>query len=182
MTIKQALVVATVVGLVASAAAAAPPKGWKTYTDTKHGWSISYPANFKVSTDYSPEGLDFPITGVSFSVPDSYAKGTNLDEASISVETRAGKDCKGAQFVDPVETEGKLKADGRVYRTATSSDAGMSKYYATSIFIIDGTCMAVRYFTHSTSPGVYDPPPKVFDDKKLDKLFDSIRATLTLKK
>ena len=180
--IKQALVVAMAMGLVAGAATAAPPKGWKSYTDAKAGWSVSYPANFTVNTKFTPEGMDAPITGVSFSVPDSYTKGTNLNEGHISVETRAGKNCKAAQFVDPVEDERTIEADGRVYRSATSSDAGMSQYYATSLFIVDGTCLAVRYFTHSTATGVFDPPPKEFDAKKLDKLFDSIRATLTLRK
>jgi hypothetical protein len=47
---------------------------------------------------------------------------------------------------------------------------------------VSGTCTAVTYFVHSTERTVIDPMPKEYDDAKLTKLFDSIRATLTLKK
>ena len=179
---RKSIVTGAAAAILLMGAAQAAPAEWKTYTDAKAGWSISYPANFVVNKDGETNGAPDGVKSTTFSVPESYGKGTNLNEASISVDTRPGKNCKPGQFVDPVEDVKTLKADGRTYIAATSSDAGMSQYYATSIFIVKGTCLAVRYFTHSTNRMVIDPPPKEFDDKKLTKLFDSVRATLVLKK
>ncbi|MBL6852205.1 MAG: hypothetical protein ISS15_17230 [Alphaproteobacteria bacterium] len=182
MTIRRVLVVATMLGAAATAATAAPPKGWKTYTDAKNGWSISYPANFTVDPKYQSIEIDPPVHGVSFSIPESYTKGTNLDDALVAVEVLPGKNCKPAQFLSDPEEVKTLKADGRTYVTAFMPDSGMMQQRSTNLFLISGTCTAVTYFVHSTERTVIDPPPKQYDDARLTKLFDSIRATFTLKK
>lgn len=168
--------------LALSSAAAAPPKGWKTYTDAKGGWSISYPANFTVDKTYESIAVDPAVHGVSFAVPESYGKGTNLNEAMVTVQVLPGKNCKLSQFLGDPEEVKALNADGRTYMTAMMPDSGMMQQRNTYVFLIKGTCAAVTYFVHSTERTVIEPMPKEYDDKKLTKLFDSIRATFTLKK
>jgi len=181
MAVRQVVVAALAVAAVAGAAHAAPA-GWKTYTDAKGGWSISYPANFTVDTKYQSLAMDPPVNGVSFSVPESYGRGTNLNEALVSVEMLPGRNCKPSQFLsDPEETK-TVKADGRTYITATMPDGGMSQMRVTTLFLVSGTCTAVTYFVHSTQREVIDPMPKQYDDAKLTRLFDQIRATLTLRR
>jgi len=182
MTMKRALFVAVVLGVAAASAAAAPPKGWKTYTDAKAGWSISYPANFTVDTKYQSVTADPAVNGVSFAVPESFGKGTNLNEAMVTVQVLPGKDCKPARFLSDPEDVKTVKADGRTYTTATMPDGGMSQSRDTTLFLVSGTCTAVTYFVHSTERTVIDPMPKEYDAAKLTKLFDSIRATFTMKK
>jgi len=182
MRVERVLMAAAAVMEIAAPAAADAPKGWKTYTDAKAGWSISYPANFKVNRRYTYARLTPAIPGVSFSVPGSYTKGTNLEEGTLSVETLPGKACKPAQFLDDTPEDIKpLKADGRSYISANYHDAGMSHLATTELFVIEGTCTAVRYLASSVAAGALDPMPKEYDPVKLDKLFDSIRATLKLK-
>lgn len=182
MKIKQGLVVAAVATLAVTSASAATPKGWKTYTDARNGWSISYPANFTVDTHFTSMTVDPGVHGVSFSLPESWGKGTNLNEASVSVQVLPGRNCKPSQFLSDPEEVKTVKADGRTYITATMPDGGMSQMRDTTLFLVSGTCTAVSYFVHSTQREVIDPMPKQFDEKRLTKLFDSIRATLTLKK
>lgn len=179
MAVRQTGIAA--LALVAAAGMAdAAPAGWKTYTDAKAGWSIAYPANLVVDAGYK---FPYPETpGVSFAVPQSYTQGTNLNEAWLSVETVPGTNCKPDKFADGPEDIRTLKADGRTYITATASDSGMMQQRNSTLFVVSGTCTAVRYFVHSTERSVMDPPPKQFDEAKLTRLFDRMRATLTLKK
>ena len=182
MTMGRVLIGALVLGAAVLPAAADAPKGWKTYTDAKAGWSISYPANFAVDTQYQSLAMDPPVSGVSFSVPETWGKGTNLNEALVSVQVLPGKTCKPSQFLSDPEEVRTVKADGRTYLTATMPDGGMSQMRVTTLFLVSGTCTAVTYFVHSTQREVIDPMPKQYDDAKLTRLFDQIRATLTLRK
>lgn len=183
---SSALLAVTI--LAASAAAGAAPAGWKPYTDPKIGFTIAYPPGWTVNTHHESvsRGPDYPIPGVSFQIPPAMAAGTNLspDQTFIAVESQTGRNCKAAQFLDPVENEHSLKADGRIYDAASSGDAGAGNLYETRLFVIVGTspCIAVRYFIHSTNISNYDPGTvKAFDEKKLIAAFDAIRATLRLK-
>jgi hypothetical protein len=172
----------SILGLaLAALATSAVAADWKAYTDDRRGWSISYPADFRVDRDYRYEIVTPSPTGVSFAVPRSMKRGTNLNEAALSVERLPGRNCRPAQFVDDPQDIAAVRADGRTYIKATGSDAGMSQYRDTTLFLVKGTCTAVRYFTHSTNPGVMDPPPREFDAARLTRLFDKMRATLKLR-
>ncbi|HEX4301613.1 MAG TPA: hypothetical protein VHZ78_02385 [Rhizomicrobium sp.] len=154
---------------------------WKHYTEPTLGWTIAYPADWKIDTHYS--SVDKAIAGVSFAIPDGYQPGTNLshDNTLLSVESLPGQNCTPGQFVDPAEDVHTVHADGRTYSAATSGDAGAGNFYDTSIFVVDGTspCIAVRYLVHSTNVGAYDPGTiKAFDAAKLTAAFNAIRATL----
>jgi hypothetical protein len=175
--------------LLAGGAANAAPAGWKTYTDPTFSFSIATPPGWKVETGYASAALgpDHPIPGVAFHIPPGMAKGTNLsaDNTFLAVEHSAGAGCGHAMFLSSSEDPHVVKADGRRYDAAEDGDAGAGNFYDTRLFVLTGTtpCMAVRYFIHSTNIGNYDPGTiRAFDEKKLIAAFDSIRATLTLKK
>lgn len=182
MNLSQTLLAAAAFAALAAPAAASP---WQHYSDATLGWSISYPQGWKADPNYvSPA---HGIHGVSFTIADSVQPGTNLshNNTAISVENLPGKDCKPSQFVDPADHVHKLRADGRTYLAADSEDAGAGNFYETRIFVIPGTspCLAVRYLIHSTNIGAYDPGTiKAFNEKKLVRMFDAIRASLILTK
>jgi hypothetical protein len=180
-----------VLGLAAIASiggAEAGPAGWQHYDDAKLGFSISVPPRWTIDTHYAFDALDpdKPIKGVSFTIPAAMTTGTNLStETRLSVESLPGKNCKPAQFVDPAENVGTLHANGHVFTTASSQDAGAGNFYETALFIADGTspCLAIRTLIHSTNIGAYDPGTvKKFNEKQLVAIFDAIRATFKITK
>jgi hypothetical protein len=184
---KPMLLTLAIAGLLTSAAAA--PAGWRHYTNTGLGYTIAYPANWKIDTQYvnGALGPGREIHGVAFTIPESFEPGTNLshNDTALSVESLPGHNCQPAQFVDPAEDVHTLHADGRTYTVASSGDAGAGNRYDTQVFVVDGTspCIAVRYFIHYTAVENFDPGSvKAFDRAKLIAAFDAIRATLKLGK
>jgi hypothetical protein len=186
---RTALVQLMTAALLVSQAAAAVPAGWKTFHDPRLGFTIAYPAGWRVDAHHESvsRGPDYPIPGVAFHIPAALAAGTNLspDQTFLSVESQPGSNSKPAVFLDPVESEHPLEADGRRYTVASSADAGAGNIYETRLFVLDGTspCIAVRYFVRSTNIHNYDPGTvKAYDARTLTSTFDAIRATLVLKK
>jgi hypothetical protein len=177
------------VGLAAIAGgAAAVPAGWHTYSDPKLGYAVSYPPDWKFEKDGAYSFSNPTLKGIAIHVPVRMTDGTNLSENSrFSVETLPGSNCTPAQFAsksaDPIEGVHSLKADGRSYTAALSDDPYPGHDDKSYLFVIKGTCIAVRYLVVASDLGAYDPGTvRAFDNKKLMALFDSIRATLTLKK
>ena len=175
------------VHLTSGSQGATVPSGWQTYFDPKLRASISYPPGWKLNRDYVSVSLgpDHTIKGIAVIIPDILARGTNLasDFTEVAVESIPGANCTPLQFLNPAEAIHKLKADGRVYSAASSSDSGAGENYDTFLFVVDGTspCIAVRYFIHYSNVENFDPGTvKAFDRSKLLKLFDDVRATLKL--
>jgi hypothetical protein len=172
--------------LVAAALLAAPAQArpWAHYSNATLGYAIAYPADWKIDMNYVSASLgpDHEIHGTAFHVPASMADGTNLStDTSLSVESIPGRSCKPAQFVDPAENVHKLHADGRTYIAASSEDAGAGNRYETQLFVVAGSCLAVRYFIHYAAIENFDPGTvKAFDRARLLRTFDAIRATLKL--
>jgi hypothetical protein len=165
------------------------PHGWKTYTDAKLGFSISYPADWRIDRSYVFTGFgpDHDIHGVAFTIPQSLAKGTNLSPnmTNVSVETVSGPGaCDATRFLPDPQDLRTLKNAGRTWSTANAQDAGAGNFYDIAVFALPGSkpCLAVRYFIHSTNIGNYDPGTvKAFDRVGLVKTFATIRRTLRLK-
>ena len=181
-------VVALTFAQASPAFADSAPAGWQAYTDAKLGYSISYPQDWKTDPNFVSVSLgpDHEIKGVAFVIPQSMTLGTNLEVSNteMSVESIAGRNCTAPQFVNPAQNIHKLNADGRTYTAATSRDAAAGNRYDTMLFILDGTepCIAVRHMIHYSAIQNYDPGTvRPFDRANLDKLFDSMRATLKLK-
>ena len=170
----------------AMASPSPPPTGWKTYTNHVLGYSISYPAGWRVDPKYVYAGFgpDYPIEGVAFEIPPSMAKGTNLsdDLTNVSVESRDGAGvCDARRFIPDPDDMHDVKAFGRTWSVATQDDAGMGNIYDITVFVVKGSnpCLAVRYFIHSTQIGNYDPGTvREFNRATLLRTFDKIRSTL----
>ncbi len=177
--------------ILAAHAAPAPvvPADWKSYSDTANGFSISYPADWKLERRYSYVGFgpDHEIHGVAFAIPASMAAGTNLSSnmTTVSVETLPDKGiCDARRFIPEPQDLKTLKNAGRVWSTANTADAGAGNLYDVAVFALPGTspCLAVRYVIHSTNIGNYDPGTvKAFDRVALIRKFAAIRHTLRLK-
>ena len=97
--------------LVAGTARAAPP-GLATYTDTKNGFAIDYPSDWKVNPNWVDKGYGFfqgdtddVHPGIAFTPSGDIAPGTTLqsDQLVFAIETpRTGAKCVASDFlVDP---------------------------------------------------------------------------------
>lgn len=165
--------------------ATAAPQGWKTYTDPRLGWSVSYPPDWRVDADYSIGApyADTTIRGVSFTAPAGYSQNTNLGSAVFSVETRPGKNCKPTQFSDFSDQILKVKADGRRYLSLQGEDGGAGQRDNVTIHVIEGTCLAVRYALHYSVFENFEPGSITrFDQKGLSRMFNAMRASLKVRK
>jgi len=161
---------------------------WPAYKSSKLGFSISHPEGWSVNPDftYTELGPGKSIAGVSFTIPEALAKGTNLSRDSyLSVETLAGAtDCTAAAFLpDGIEGPKTVEEDGTNWSVATMQDAGAGNFYDETVYAIPGTkpCIAVRYSIHSTNIANYDPGTvKEFDRAALIETFDEMRLSLVI--
>jgi len=173
-------------GPPASSAPASPdPAGWTRYKST--GFSIATPPGWTVDTgyDYQELGPGQDIHGVSFTIPASLAKGTNLSSNSyISVETLPSlKTCTASPFLSGAEAKPSVTQNGVTFSVAEATQGAAGNFYDETVYAAKGTspCIAVRYFIHSTNIGNYDPGTiKAFDGAALLAQFDAIRKTLVL--
>ena len=160
----------------------------QAYADGTEGFSVRYPAGYKINTDYRYQelGPGEEIGGVKFTIPQSTATGTNLSgyDTGVSVEEIPNtKDCQATLFVYPGAKTETVTDGGTQYSVATSTGAGAGNFYEEKIWAIPGTnpCVAVRYLIHSTN--IYNYPPgavKEFDRTSLLNQFDEIRRSLIL--
>ncbi len=167
-------------------AAQAAPAGWKTYTNKKDGYSISYPADWFLDKDYydgmAEQGAPH---GIGLSPPESLKTGTNFNDATFSVERTHDKDCTPDKFAGVAEAARPLSADGRTYDAVIHSEVSLGDTYHTQVFVVRGLsrCIAVLYRARINDMKRYIPAEaKPFDAHVLWKQMDAIRATLTFTK
>ena len=176
------LVFALVLG--ASAAAAAPP-GWSTYTDTKAGFAMDYPPDWKVDPHWVDKGYGFfqgdqddVHPGIAFMPTTDVAPGSLLqsDQLVLAVETpRAGAKCEAAGFlVDPPPDYFTAQRVDKPEVADTMAQAG-DLYTIEHIVIVAGKtpCLAVHYVIVSARSGA-----KPFDREALIGYLNKITATL----
>ncbi len=164
------------------------PASWPVYKSSKLGFSISHPEGWSVNPDFTHTGLgpDKTIGGVSFTIPATMAKGTNLSSDShLSVETLPdATKCTAAAFLpDGIEAPKIIEEDGTSWSVATMQDAGAGNFYDETVYAIPGTspCIAVRYSIHSTNIANYDPGTvKEFDRTALTDFFEEMRLSLVI--
>lgn len=161
------------------------------YANGADGFSLRYPNNFTVDSDYTYTQLggDATILGTKFTIDPEMATGTNLSADSyISIETNASTTdaCSAQDFLNlkDGQTAESLTHDDTTYSIASSTDAGAGNRYEEWVYAIAGTrpCRAIRYFIHYT---VFENYPEGavarFDHAKLLTTFDAIRDSLIVR-
>ncbi len=166
----------------------------QVYENGTEGFSMRYPAGYKVTGDYQYQemGPGKNIGGVSFTIPSSTASGTNLgSDTYLSVEEipqTPSAECTADLFLEPGGASGTLNVattteNGVEYSVASSTGAGAGNRYEETVYAIPGTnpCIAVRYFIHY---GVLENYPtgsvQAFDKQGLLDQFNEMRQTLTI--
>jgi membrane-bound inhibitor of C-type lysozyme len=158
------------------------------YASSSLGFSLRYPKGYVVNKDYFYQefGPGKDISGVSFTIPETMATGTNLSAGSyLSVEqiTNATS-CSANLFLDIGSSTPTVVTDGDyTYSIASSTGAGAGNRYEETVYAVQGSenCLAIRYFIHYSVLENYPAGAvKAFDRDAILRQFDSIRKTLTL--
>jgi membrane-bound inhibitor of C-type lysozyme len=162
----------------------------QVYASSSLGISLRYPAGYKVdnSHQYQALGPGREINGVSFTIPETMATGTNLaQDTYLSVEKLpTAKDCRADLFLDLASAASGTATttdNGVTYSVAGLADAGAGNRYEETVYAIPGTspCLAIRYYIHY---GALENYPvglvKAFDKDALVKQFDAMRRTLMI--
>ncbi len=165
----------------------------QAYESGTEGFSMRYPAGYKVTGDYQYQemGPGKNISGVSFTIPSSTSSGTNLgSDTYLSVEEipqTPPAECTADLFL-ALGGNGALNVattteNGTTYSVASSTGAGAGNRYEETVYAISGTnpCIAIRYFIHY---GVLENYPagsvQAFDKQGLLDQFNEMRGTLTI--
>lgn len=161
-------------------------------TDMNSRQFVSYTYNFSAEVPKSyvvSEQYTFDITpqlksiGVAFTVPASYADGTNLSpDTRITVENvPILSSCSPQSYVNPVMSTSTVTENGVTYNVARSSEAAAGNVYEHIVYMAErpGPCYAVRYFIHTTNIANYpEGTVQEYDREKLLAEFDAIRHSL----
>ena len=153
-------------------------------------FSIQYPSNFSVDESYTYDQFaGKPVVGVSFTIPESLASGTNLSSDSyLSVEwLPRAKNCTGDIYIVPNVKAFELTVGTTTYSVATTTGAAAGNIYEEQVFAVKGSslCTAVRYYIHSGNIMNYPPEGesavREFDKSALIRAFDQIRDSLVVR-
>jgi hypothetical protein len=169
----------------------APERGdlIQIYESGAEGFSIRYPAGYTVDAQYRYQALGpgKAIGGVSFTIPQAMAVGTNLaPDTYLSIEEiPASARCDARLFLDadsatPASTK---TINGITYSVATSTGAGAGNRYEETVYARPFTnpCIAIRYFIHYNVIENYPQGAvRAFDKRSLVAAFDAIRDTLRI--
>jgi hypothetical protein len=156
------------------------------YTDSVERFSFQYPDGYTLDTTHA-YGMNPNVTiaGVKIQIPASLATGTNLSaDTYLSVEhLPLTSECTAERFLDGITSTTTEVHNGITYSVLTLSGAGAGNRYEETVYATPGarSCLAIRYFIHSTVLENYDPGTRTqFDAAALHTTFDAIRDTLTL--
>lgn len=126
---------------------------------------------------------DKNIKGVSFTIPQSMATGTNLSTDSyISVESIPNSSvCTADMFVYGADGSTEKVEDGIKYSLTEVKDAAAGNRYEQTIYALpyNNSCVAIRYLIHY---GVFENYPEgsrvEFNKEEIISQFDVIRKSL----
>ncbi len=127
------------------------------------------------------------IEGVKFTIPETYATGTNLSpDTYLSVEhMQTAHACTADLFFDTAVHATQKTEGGVMYSVATSSDAGAGNRYQEIVYALSSTspCIALRYMIHSHALENYaENTVTAFNAGALIAEFDTIRQSLIVKR
>ncbi len=167
--------------------AAQLPAGWRSYGDTRLGFSIAYPESWSVDRGhvYPTPVHDNRLAGVAFVVPLNLSAKSNLSSDSyLAVESADGvSSCEAPDFLDQPMTVRTESTGSLRWSVGTMGDAGAGNFYDETVYALEGSkpCLAIRYFIHSTNVANYpEGTVKQFDRAALVNMFDRIRSTFAL--
>lgn len=158
------------------------------YTNGETGFSVRYPADYILNSNYQYQGLGpgKNIAGVKFTIPGSLAQGTNLSsfDTGVSVESLPETNNCDANLFLPNRGEIKIiNENGKEYSYASIIQRAAGNRYEEDVFAVSGSnpCFAVRYLIHSTNISNYPPGQvKEFNRSNLIATFDKIRRSLII--
>ena len=166
---------------------------WHTYSDTAHGFSISYPGGWKVDPHYADKGYGYAQGetddvryGVALSPAGDLAPGTTLDSTGLALvvqPARPGDLCKASTFLaDPPPDYFTQTLDDTADTTHTLAEPGDMYAVEHIVRIVSrAPCVAVQVYLVYAQIRPHDPkPPKPFDRAALFDLLTRIAATLKL--
>lgn len=160
-----------------------------TYMNYNLGLSMRYPSDFAVNEEYSYAGMgrNTQIRGVSFAVPESKLKNTNLlPGTQISVEVIPGMpSCNAQIFISDPDTIRSFLEDDVLYSSAVKKKGNAKDEYEEQVYAVSGAspCVAVRYAIHSTPLTSYsDSSLRPYERDDLISAFDSMRRSLVVQK
>ena len=159
----------------------------KVYSDGALGFSIRYPTDYSINTSYKYQALGpgKDISGVKFTIPSSITTGTNLSnfDTGISVEIiPATQDCNANLFLDGNTNAQIVTDNGSDYSFASTTQGAAGNRYEEEVWTISeiNSCIAIRYFIHSTNIENYPEGTVLeFDRAALINQFEKIRHSLT---
>jgi len=158
------------------------------YENRAQGFSLRYPNGYSVNKEYVYQALgpNKDISGVSFTIPQDMAEGTNLGaDTYLSVEQiPQTQQCSANLFLANQNEQARtIDENDMTYSFASSTDAGTGNRYEEAVYALPGTnpCMAMRYFIHYS---VFENYPAgtvtEFNKQAILDQFDAIRKTLTI--
>ncbi|MDB5225171.1 MAG: hypothetical protein JWL87_123 [Candidatus Adlerbacteria bacterium] len=165
------------------------PSGFVAYDNSAYGFSLLYPEGYSVVEPYAYQALGpgRDIAGVKFVVPAEMATGTNLSpDSGISIEFLPGavNSCSAEIYMSNPTYEGFVDENGKRFSVARGGGAGAGNRYEERVYAtpIEGGCVGVRYFIHSTTVENYpEGTVREFDRAALVSQLDAIRKSLVLK-
>ncbi len=165
-----------------------PNPAWEIFTDSEGRFSALYPTSFSVNTAhvYTALGPEKEIYGVSFAVPESLTRGTNLSlDTYFSVETlgTSTAPCLAKSFLGEGAKESVMTENGVRYSMGRRIEGTAGSTYEEHVYVLPNSlpCTAVRYFIRSTAIGNYEPGAVLeFNRGSLISVFDTIRQSLVL--
>jgi hypothetical protein len=158
------------------------------YSNSAMGFSLHLPDGYRTDESYRYQafGPSKDISGVKFTIPESFATGTNLGaDTYISVEeipqnNSSADKCTTSLFLE--QGTAHLLTDGNTtYSVASSTGAGAGNRYEETVYALPNShpCIAVRYFVHYSVLENYPAGAvRAFDRQALLAQFDAIRHSL----
>lgn len=161
----------------------------QTYADYNLGLSIRYPSDFVVDQNYAYAGMgrDLQVRGVSFAVPESKLKNTNLlPGTQVSVEVIPNMPSCNVQLfmLNPNNIRSFIEGDV-LYSSAIEKKANAKDEYEEQVYAVSGAspCVAVRYSIHSAPMTSYNASAMhAYARNDLISVFDTMRRSLVVQK
>lgn len=159
------------------------------YADYNLGLSLRYPSDFTVNEEYNYAGMgrDMLIQGISFSVPESKLKGTNLlpgTQASVEIIPNMPS-CNVRLFLpDPSGITSFIEGDV-LYSSAYRKTSNNKNDFEERVYAVAGSspCIAIRYLIRTEPITSYNAASvSVYNRKDLLSVFDTMRRSLVVQK